>query len=184
MSQPNNFNVADTDGITFLAKINELLEAIRSSHSGTARPPYAVKGTVWHNQTDNSINIFDGTKDANIKDIKEPLTASSKSSFPVSGFPGTVRKGLSITVPHDSPCLIFYDVLYVTTTEFRSYLTSNMQSGGSVTLSPQTRDLAGTGAVTGYAAYTPPDANYKISLMVGGNGHVYNRSLTILPVKT
>lgn len=54
----------------------EMLDAQLSSHSGAARPSYAVAGTVWHNSTEGRWYLFDGTNDVPIPHLVSAAPAS------------------------------------------------------------------------------------------------------------
>jgi len=69
MSQAANFSVPLIGPVTptmMATRIDDSFEAMRSSHSGAARPPYAVKGTLWLSDAMPGLDryfFFDGVND-------------------------------------------------------------------------------------------------------------------------
>ena len=63
MSQGNssdgsdNFILENQTGLEFRTELNSMLDAIKTTNSGTAPPPYAVEGTVWYNLDTNKIEM-------------------------------------------------------------------------------------------------------------------------------
>jgi len=69
MSQPTNWGVPGAGPATptdYASRDNGSFDALLSQHSGTARPSYAVAGTVWIDvvsATEENTYRFDGTDD-------------------------------------------------------------------------------------------------------------------------
>lgn len=66
-------------------RITDNLNALLSSNSGSARPSYAVAGTVWLDTDDSQIKIYDGTSDLTIA-----INAGAPSSATDTGSLGDV----------------------------------------------------------------------------------------------
>lgn len=67
MSQATNINVATastvgrTEPANFTAEINDIVNALLSSHSGSTEPTYKAAGTIWRDSDDDKVYIYDGT---------------------------------------------------------------------------------------------------------------------------
>lgn len=68
MSQPATWNVpqaadAPVTPAAYAARDKDSLDALLSSHEGTARPAYAVAGTIWKSSSTGLWYFYDGTND-------------------------------------------------------------------------------------------------------------------------
>lgn len=68
MSQPTTWGVprigdAPQTPEDYADRDDDSLDALLSSNSGTARPAYALAGTVWHNTNNAGLYYYDGTSD-------------------------------------------------------------------------------------------------------------------------
>lgn len=102
MSQAPNWEVPTTGPMgmsTYSARMQPLLDALRSAHIGDARPDYAVAGTIWisnANPASWAVNVFDGGQDVAIALIDPAshamvIQASSIPALPLSRITGLTQ---------------------------------------------------------------------------------------------
>lgn len=48
---------------TMASRMDDSVDALLSSHSGAARPSYAVNGTLWLDTDDGLLRLYNGTSD-------------------------------------------------------------------------------------------------------------------------
>ncbi|MCB1888115.1 MAG: tail fiber protein [Rhodocyclaceae bacterium] len=97
MSQATAWGVPSSAPATpteMAGRMNSSLDALLSGHSGTARPPYAVAGTVWVDTSSGTwvLNLYDGSTDIPLMDINPTThtTAAVSQAGVISAYAGDV----------------------------------------------------------------------------------------------
>lgn len=81
MSQSTDLVLSDQPGLGFRTELNDILQALASSHKGGSSPSYAVTGMVWLDDTSSPwiVKQFDGT-DWITKGKLDPTTNKYRST--------------------------------------------------------------------------------------------------------
>lgn len=59
-------------------RMDDALDALLSSHSGAARPSYAVEGTLWYDTDIDQLFLYDGTSDYQVAaNVGAPTSSSA-----------------------------------------------------------------------------------------------------------
>lgn len=90
MGQPTTWGaprVADgaADPADYADRVDDSLDACLSSHSGAARPSYAVPGTVWRDSDTDQLFLYDGSSD-----LQVAVNAGAPASATAVGVAGDV----------------------------------------------------------------------------------------------
>lgn len=78
---------------------NDYNNASLSCHSGTARPSYAVLGTIWLNTTNNTLYFFDGTDDIplDVVDAANNRVSRTLHQLTLTGTPSSSGHAVNIS---------------------------------------------------------------------------------------
>ena len=71
MSQVTNYNVENAAGNVVRTDINNILDAIRTSNSGSSDPSNPVKFMLYGDSSDDILKVYDGSAFKNIGDVGE-----------------------------------------------------------------------------------------------------------------
>ena len=71
MSQVTNYNVENAAGNVVRTDINNILDAIRTSNSGSSDPSNPVKFMLYGDSSDDILKVYDGSNFKNIGDVGE-----------------------------------------------------------------------------------------------------------------
>ena len=97
MAQSTDFSIANQSFPSFRSDLNDVLESINTSNSGSSRPASAVSGTFWLDTTSASapiLKFFDGSDDitfatfnttANTVNVSDSSTSVSGDTSPQLG---------------------------------------------------------------------------------------------------
>ena len=72
MSQVTNYNVENAAGNVVRQDINNILDAIRTSNSGSSDPSNPVKFMLYGDSSDDILKVYDGSDFRSIGDVGEP----------------------------------------------------------------------------------------------------------------
>ena len=65
----------------FATRLKEMVEdALLSSHSGAARPSYAIEGTPWYDTDTDDLKVYDGTSDFRLTQLRDSVPSSASDT--------------------------------------------------------------------------------------------------------
>jgi hypothetical protein len=95
----HDYDIANQSFPATRTDLNNVLEAINTSNSGTSRPSSAVAGTLWFDTTNGILNLYNGTTDI---EIQSSWTTKTSSFSAVAGgkyFVNTSGGAVTVTLP-------------------------------------------------------------------------------------
>jgi len=96
----HDYDIANQSFPSFRTDLNNVLDAVISTNSGTSRPSSAVAGTLWYDTSDTTLKLYNGSADINVgqtswvvKSADFTATAGSKN------FVNTSSGAVTCTLP-------------------------------------------------------------------------------------
>lgn len=149
MSQAATWSIPTTGPATptaFATRANDSYNALLSAHSGTARPSYAVAGTLWYNTSNSTLFLFNGTTDLAVYPDANNSIALAKLATTGTANSTTFLRG-------DGAWTAIAGVSFATAADYRS------NTAGSIALSPAVVWSAAAEVALTFGATITPDMN-------------------------
>jgi hypothetical protein len=178
----HDFNIANQSFPSFRTDLNNFLQAVATSHSGTSLPSGAVAGTIWLDTTSATTPIlkyYDGTDNITLATINHSTNTVDFNDSTIStplAVTGNATAGAEIRLPEDTDNGSNYVALKAPDT-----IASNLTFTLPATDGTANQVLTTSGA--GVLSFTNPPTGFR-NLVINGDMQIAQRSTSVASITT